>query len=202
MIDQKPRKRRRFLWILLFLVAIPVLLMVSLGSIVGALLSPEVTVEPGSVLEINLSGSLSEGPSIDILAELTGEKKGSVWGLRRAIRAAAEDERHRGDQASDRPDEYRVGLCRRDPFGTRQVSGIWKTGVCPASVRHDWRSGVLPGDGGRPNLGVSGNRDCCERSGIGGHLLARHSREAERSSRKSSCSRNTRARENPSRTAK
>ena len=88
----KPRRKRRWLFRLFILLAIPLFLLFLMGKVLGFLMSEEVTVEPGTVLEIGLSGSFSEGPGEAIWSELTGERKTSLWQLRRALEFAAEDE--------------------------------------------------------------------------------------------------------------
>lgn len=49
-------------------------------------------IEEGTVLELTIDGPLSEGPTQDFFAELTGQTKLSLYDVRRGLRAAAEDE--------------------------------------------------------------------------------------------------------------
>ncbi|NUQ84360.1 MAG: S49 family peptidase, partial [Anaerolineales bacterium] len=91
MSEDKPRPKRRRLRNLIVLLVIVALVF---GGSLFALLSlfgGGVEVKPGSILEVRLSGGLSEGPKDDLLSELSGDSRTSLWDLRRGLRAAAED---------------------------------------------------------------------------------------------------------------
>ncbi|MDF1563276.1 MAG: signal peptide peptidase SppA [Deltaproteobacteria bacterium] len=77
-----------------FSMAVLVVLLLMGGSCTGGLiwLASSGGVSKGTVLEIRLDGPLTEGPTKDIFAELSGQKPLSLYSLRQGLRAAAEDD--------------------------------------------------------------------------------------------------------------
>ncbi len=101
--NRSPSKKRRWLRNLMVLFVVAVLMLGGSAFALLALLGRGVEVKPGSILEIKLSGGLSEGPKDDLLAGLTGDARTSLWDLRRALRAAAEDKNISGIRLSVEP---------------------------------------------------------------------------------------------------
>jgi protease IV len=90
MPNEQKIKKRRWLSYLIILGVIVILCAMAMAA-VGSLLSKKVSVKPGTVLEITLTGAIAEGPGSSFLSELTGSDSLSIWNIRRALRAAASD---------------------------------------------------------------------------------------------------------------
>ncbi len=85
-------KPRRSPWVPVIAVLMTLVAFCFGGAAVLVWYATDDSVEEGTVLELTLRGPLPEGPRSDPFAELTGDIPMSLWGVRRALRAAAEDD--------------------------------------------------------------------------------------------------------------
>lgn len=66
--------------------------LVVVGGVVAMVVMAGDDVEEGTVLELTLDGGMSQGPTVDIWAELSGVTPLNAFDVRRALRVAAQDE--------------------------------------------------------------------------------------------------------------
>ncbi len=94
------RKRRTLLWVFLGLLALSLVGFFVIIGIVASLLGRQVQVADKGILEVELGGTLAEGPSRnpfeDLAERFGGKKKQHLWNLRRALEQAADDDRVHG----------------------------------------------------------------------------------------------------------
>ncbi len=95
MSDKK--KGRALLWIILGIVAFSVVGFMVLVGVAVSIVSRQEKVAERGVLEIELKGALTEGPSRnpfeDLAGRFGGDKKQHLWNIRRALARAADDDR-------------------------------------------------------------------------------------------------------------
>lgn len=97
MMPDLPKQVRKLPWFLLGVACTVLLFFVALvvfGILVSSLFAPpEVKIEPGTVMKVDLGGVLTEGPAMGLLEQLTGMAGNSLWDVRRALERAKNDDR-------------------------------------------------------------------------------------------------------------
>jgi len=81
------------LWILVIILLVIIVLAIAVGAGFYYIISRPPTIEKETVVEVSLSGVLSELPAEDPFTILLGSKVQNLWELRRAFHAASEDDR-------------------------------------------------------------------------------------------------------------
>ena len=94
MMLNQPRRVRRLPWFLLGVACTVSFFFLVFLIVVGSLLAPpQVRIESGTVMEVDLGGALTERPSMGILEQLAGVAGNSLWDVRRALDRAKDDDR-------------------------------------------------------------------------------------------------------------
>lgn len=94
MIPNLPRRPRRLPWFLLGVACtLCFFFMIFLIAAAAFMVPPQVRIERGTVLEMDLGGVLTERPSMNVFEQMMGVTGDSLWNVRRALERAKDDDR-------------------------------------------------------------------------------------------------------------